>query len=99
MRQELLGRQYGRDFLFNFREQAQPNSLRSRTSPAGCGASGFCLGAEKTRSQCLDKLDNQKRLDAKRAADRASEPQANTAQPKRMSAGTPQRPVRALLGE
>jgi hypothetical protein len=26
------------------------------------------LGAEKTRSQCLDKLDNQKMLDAKRAA-------------------------------
>ena len=26
------------------------------------GGRGFCLGAEKTRSQCLDKLDNQRML-------------------------------------
>jgi len=55
------------------------------------GGRGFCLGAGKTRSQCLDKLDNQKMLE--NAADRASELQASIAQPKRVSAWHPQRPA------
>src|SRR3990172_12752402 len=29
----------------------------------GWGGRGLCLGAEKTRSQCLDRLDNQKMLE------------------------------------
>jgi len=44
------------------------------------------------------KLEARKLLDAKRAADRASELPANIAHPKRMSAGAPQHPMHTLLG-
>ena len=51
----------------------------------------------------MDSAWEQKKLEARKllavgAADRASELQANIAQPKRMSAGHPQRPVHAVLG-
>jgi len=51
----------------------------------------------------VDSAWEQKKLEARKllavgAADRASELQANIAQPKRMSAGHPQRPMHALLG-
>jgi len=56
-----------------------PNGLRKpRTFFAGYwrwGGRGLCLGAEKTRSQCLDTaalVDNQKMLDAKRGDHEAS---------------------------
>ena len=44
------------------------------------GGRGFCCGAgrEAARSQCLDKLDNQKMLDAKRGGDWAREQSAAT---------------------
>ena len=62
--------------------KGQANGLRkSRMLSAGywqVGGCGFCLGAGKTRSQCLDKLDNQKMLDAKRGGDWAREQSAAT---------------------
>jgi len=50
----------------------------------------------------VDSIREQEKLEAKKmlvnCADRASELQANVAQPKRVSAGHPQRQVHALLG-
>ena len=67
------------------------------------GGRGFCLGAGKTQSQCLDKLDNQK-MPENATIGRGSSPLRPPfvqldwiAHLKRVSAGAPQRPVHIIL--